>query len=584
MSEQVTHLGVFDDCRRLALGADDGLVCEAVKRVLADRRAAGRLGTLSRGNNENLVPGALKAREHWDERQGDDQFEREFAYVLGWYVHRATDRYFKPRFREVDPKYGVDRNRQVYPRVDGGEPETLVKVYHDAVLYDRLYDEAGDPFHPGNFDVSMGGHPASDTLDVSRVESLFAGKWTAELIATYECLAGADGPPDVDAVDRALNQRQSSTYFLTRWYEEAYYTPDPRHMDRFITEPNFYDASDPIVSLARAVQRGESPDRSVSDVLEDPGDSQYAECLAQAYRYLTAASDLFSGENTPLETAETVNVDWMYPTNDDAEPHPTVDADPATLDDLPLAEVAAVEDALAAAAYDDELSESTRDILTDDPEAAHVGAAVEPGPWLVDPLDDHRQLMSYRRENSDAKVAFAGGVLAYDAVAALFDDRTRSEERLARDATVLRERTTRGEPDRADPEAIVDLFEGLVPRIRQRWHTLRADKENYAPWSQRFFAWTDALPDRRRELAEAYAGGLDVGPSFYDPSDPVIDLARGVQTGRLDDSPDLAAALAEVDGQSTYARAIAAALEQFRLVDAYASEAIDADEFQARLE
>jgi hypothetical protein len=92
MFEQVTHLGVFDDCCRLALGADDGLVCEAVKRVLADRRAAGRLGTLSRGNNENLVPGALKAREHWDERQGDDQFEREFAYVLGWYVHRATDR------------------------------------------------------------------------------------------------------------------------------------------------------------------------------------------------------------------------------------------------------------------------------------------------------------------------------------------------------------------------------------------------------------------------------------------------------------------------------------------------------------
>lgn len=579
MSEQVTHLATFDDCRRLALEADDGVLAEEVKRVLGGRRRAGRMGSLSRGNNNNLVPGVLKAREHWDERAGDEQFEREFVYVLGWYTHRATDRCFKPRFRDVDPEYGAKRNRAVYPRVDGGGPKNLTKIYHDAVLYDRIYDGDRDPFRPGNFEVSMGSHPASTAVDVTRVEDVFQHKWMAELIASYECVSGSDGLPDEGTIHTVLDQRQTATY-RTRWYQEAYHEPDIRHMERFINEPNFYDEDDPIVSLARSIQRGESPDVDFADVLANPGDSQYAVCLAKSYRYLRAASDLFAGENTPRETAEIVAVGWMYE-EEDPQPHPTVDADPHELDDLPLAEVAAVEDALRLAFGDESLSERTRDVLTEEPGAAYAGAFAEPGNWLAETLESSRSRFAYRNHHGIEKIAFASGVVAHDRVGRRLKDG--DESRLARDVTVLRERSAHADPEAADADGVADLFEGLVPRVRQRWHTLRADRNNFVPWSQRFFTWIDDQPERLREYADAYADGETAGTDFYDADDSLVQLARSTRDARTTDLPDLDGALANADEQSRYARTLADALEGIRVVDAYAEEEIDADGFLSQI-
>ena len=605
MSEQITHLAVFDDTRRLAMHADDGVLCEEIRNVLADRREAGRSGSLSRGNNTNLVPGVLKAREHWDERRGEEQFEREFAYVLGWHTHRAADRYFKPAFRETDPEYGDPGDRLAYQRVDGGGPKNLVKIYHDAVLYDRIYGAEGDPFRPGTMEVAMGSHPGSEAVDVTRVEGLFQQKWMAELVALYECACG-DGErssgerPSEECIGQVLDQRQTTSY-LTRWFEEAFHEPDVRHLETYINEPNFYDESDPIVSLARSIQRDTSsprdaspsrdpsPDVDFEAILENPGESQYAECLAKSYRYLRAASDLFTGENTPLETAEELAVAWIY---EDEEPelHPTVDAAPPALSDLSLASVAAVEDVLRLAFLDDSLSERTREILTEDPEAAHAAAFADPGEWLAETLEESRSRFAYRNAYGFGKIAFASGVVAYDAVERRFadggeagEDGLSGEERLACEVAVLRARSSRANPDGADADELVDLFEGFLPRIRQRWHTLRADRHNYAPWSQRFFAWSDARPGRIRAYAEAYAAGEAAGADFYDADDPLIALARSTRDARTSPLPDLEEALADAAEQSTYARAMADALSGIRAVDAYAENEIDAEEFLSRI-
>jgi hypothetical protein len=586
MSEQITHLGVLDDCRRLALEVDGTVLCDEVKRVLADRRGAARRGSLSRGNDENLIPGVLKAREQWDDRVGERQFERDFAYVLGWYVHRATDRYFKPAFREVDPDYGDSDNRRLYRRADGGGPRNLVKIYHDTVLYDRIYaGDGSDPFREGNFEVTMGSHPGADAVDVTRTEELFQYKWMAELVATYESVCSGEGPPGEGTVDEVLGQRQTAGY-MTRWFQEAHDEPDIGHLDRFINEPNFYDGDDPIVATARAIQRGESPDVDVEALIENPGDSQYAECLAQAYRYLRAASDLFTGENEPMESAEIVAVARLY--RDQAPtPHPTARADPTALEDLPLAEVAAVEDGLRLAFIDDRLSERTRDVVAEDPGAAHAAAFADPGEWLAETLEDVRSPRADRRSHGPERIAFASGVLGYDRVAGRFgSDRTRSDDRFARDVRVLRERSRRANPDSADADVVTDLIEGFEPRIRQRWHTLRADKrkDHFPAWSRRFFGWVDAQPERRREIAEAYAEGESAGPRFYDPEDSLIRLARSTRDARTRGLPGLGEALATADEQSRYARALADVVDAVRAVDAYAERDVDTDEFLARIE
>lgn len=573
MSEQVTHMAVFDDCRRLAL-ADPDFLCRPFVDVLERRHDAARLGTLSRGNNRRIVPMVKKARERWDEREGEERFERTLAFALGWYAHRATDRTFKPLYREVDPRY---EERDV----------NWVKVYHDAVLLDAVYGGGGTgPYPEGYVEVAMGSHPGTDAVDLSAVEDLFAAKWTQEWLGAFEF---AGGPPGEGFADEALDARQTATYRFS-WYEEAYHDPDPRRVQSWLNEPNFYDETDPLVAEARALQRGEDVEvdaRERAAAASDGGGSQYAEALARAVRYLAAASDFFEGEATERELGRAVSL-WWYDRDPDHEADTFPDAGETSHPHRhqPLAEVALVEDCARLALVDGALSGRYRDVLVDHRDAALAAGVAAPGEWLVGALDDPRSRFHFRRENADEKFAFAGGSLCYAAARTRFRDggeAVPSEASVARDVAVLRGRTSRADPDAADAGELTDLFAGLFPRTRQRWHTLKPDVDHPEPWLARVYEWRAAEPAVMRRYAETYAADGGAGEEFYDETDPLVRLARSTRDAATGPPVALADALDGARDRCTYAAALAAGLEHLRAVDRYVAGEGESEDGRAAL-
>lgn len=588
VSEQITHLAVLDDCRRLAVGTDADRLADPLQTVLDRRHDSARQGSMSRGNKPNLIPMVKKAREYWDERAGQSDFERRFAFALGWHVHRATDRYFKPVYRELDPDYEQ-------------RDERWIKIFHDTVLFERVYDAgAADPFVEGTMEVSMGSHPASAAVDVPRVEPLFRRKWTVELVAAHEFVAGLEGRPPWDWVQNLVEESQTVyDHYPAATFEEAYADPDPALFQRFIQEPPFYDESDPIVRLARAVQRSEPVDVTLPEALADPGDSQYAEVLAYAFGFLETASGVFEGTTDELDAAVHYQMEWLYGGEDEWEsPAIPDDADPAPHPRLrqSLTELAAIDDVANLTLWDESVTDRTTEALTDHRDAAALGALADPGEWMLeDSLDAARSRYHFTRDRAVEKLAAPIGALVARTVRDLVGDDPADDAAIARDAAILRARSHRRDPDAADAETLADLFEGLLPRARQRWHTLKPDGDAVEAWSARFFDWRDDVPKAARETAVAYATGA-ASEGFYDPEDPLIRLARAPAESHPTEPPSFTAVLSNEDpggedagaatadgGRCTYAEILAEGVGHVRAIDAFVDKRDDGEAFRSRL-
>lgn len=274
MSEHITHTAVMDDGARLAIHSDE--ICPDFKTVLRDKIDICRYTAMTRSGDMFTVRLLRDLRSHWPQRRAGDLSEEKLAFVLGWRCHLAADRTFKPVYRQLDPEYyrkGDDER--------GGASD--VSVYHDVVVFREVYDHGRSaPFTPSALDFRLESHPAFRSLPVRALERTVLPLWQQQLLQ--------------------IQSRQDPAHFQTGRidilrYAAAYHAPDPDKMRRYIFEPNFYNPRDPLIALARSIQRG-TPGRDVSlkDALAAvPRQSQYAQALERAYRYLHAASEYFLG-------------------------------------------------------------------------------------------------------------------------------------------------------------------------------------------------------------------------------------------------------------------------------------------------
>lgn len=585
MSEQITHLAMLDDCRRLVTAMDRDFLSESFTEVLDEYHDSARMGSLSRGNRQNVIREVKRARTHWDERREDDLFTRRLAFVLGWHVHRATDRYFKPRYRKLDPRYD-----------ETGTRENHIKILHDAIVYDEVYrDDSASPFSTGTMELTMGSHPASSAIDVVGVERFFQNKWMVELLGAHAFVADRESAPTEERINQLIATRQEVSY-RTQWYEEATYDPDPVHLKQYITEPNFYDHRDQIIQLARSIQQGERPEGDLADVVRSPGESQYAEALADSLRYLRIGSDLFEGKISDEEAGERLSLWWFMDESDEPPPadrrpetatEPPADVDAAVHPHLqqPIAEIAAVDDCIHVASLDEELTDRTQTALRTNRDVAPVAGLVEPGDWVVSVLDTSKSEFAYRLPHADAKIAVVGGLCCIAAARRTFGATgdELSDDRLLQDVTILRERSTRRDPTAADANAIQDLLEGFLPRARQRWHTLIPDRTHFVPWSERFFAWRDHYGEILEQYAELYADGEGAPATFYDSDDPLIRVARAGREGGRESVPSVHEALADDGGRCTYADVLQEGVEGIRAIDAYVNGELERTDLKTRL-
>jgi len=288
LSEFITHTGVFEDCARLAILSPR--ICAPFKTVLTKYWDIASLGTLTRSGDTYVVQLLDYCRDRWASRQDGDFLEEKLAFVLGWRCHNAADRHFKPIYREVQPEHYKNESQQQDP---DERDVSDVRIYHDIIVYREVYDcgrQGG--ISPYIMQDYLSGHPAARSMTVAATESALGGVIQRTLLGLQPFTKKETG---IDAwLDRFHKQLQDY-YVDVHRYSRASEEPQPDFLRRFILENHFYNRTDPLIRLARALQlKKDHADISLDTAVEQAqNQSQYAQTLRQGYLYLLASSEFF---------------------------------------------------------------------------------------------------------------------------------------------------------------------------------------------------------------------------------------------------------------------------------------------------
>ncbi|HBY58866.1 MAG TPA: hypothetical protein DEH78_03535 [Solibacterales bacterium] len=299
MSEHITHVAVFEDCCRLALHS--GRLAGPFRTVLNKHWDFARFGSTSRSGDRFSIAILKYCRENWPD--GGKNVEEKLAFVVAWRCHQAADRRFKPVYREVEPEHYAKPNADN----EFGAPSES-RVLHDVVVYREVYGSGQyPPFMRGLLDDRLHSLAGAQALDYDATFAALGGVWQRTLQQQHpERTAGGF----VEATAKAPGRFQRY-YVDVQRYAEMFANPDADFMRRFIVEPNFYDRRDPLIALARALQRKEPlpavPFEKAYALAADQ--SQYAQSLRMGLRYVFAASDFFEGKISEAETNKLFDLD-----------------------------------------------------------------------------------------------------------------------------------------------------------------------------------------------------------------------------------------------------------------------------------
>lgn len=282
MSENVTHTGILDDCFRLMQVSDE--ICDAFKEVAESQNDFARLGGITRSGDRFTVQLLESFRQRWAERKSDDKLEPKLAFVLGWLTHRAADRQMKPVFRDAEP--------------NPTHSPTDCSVYHDAFVFKEVFAGGKEaPYNTATFEAGMQSLPVAAAVDSADVEAFFRALLQRALIEMHTFI------PDRENIEPWLEKlstlQQRFNVDIDR-YAAAIYKPDPEKVKRFITDVNFYDPNDPIIVVARGIQRiGGVTASQVKEAAAAEAKSHYGQALQMGYGYLCAASEFFKSDMEP---------------------------------------------------------------------------------------------------------------------------------------------------------------------------------------------------------------------------------------------------------------------------------------------
>ena len=283
MSENITHMAVYEDSARLALHSPH--VCAAFKETLEKHWEIGRLGSVTRSGDKSTVHLLNLARSKWKTRRPEDHIDERLAYLLGWRGHLAADRTFKPVYRQLNKEHYL---KDLYGVND-------CTIYHDVTIFREVYKSGkAHPFRESSLDYRLETHPAGQALPAHVLQDLCGAQIQRQLIELQSFLTDDS---DFDAwLDLVFARLEPYTVELNR-YADAYHNTDPEKLYRFIIRPNFYDREDPLIRLARGIQDGEIPQDIDIDAALSAADagSQYAQALKLGHQFLAAASAYFEG-------------------------------------------------------------------------------------------------------------------------------------------------------------------------------------------------------------------------------------------------------------------------------------------------
>ncbi|MDA3797497.1 MAG: hypothetical protein PF692_00245 [Kiritimatiellae bacterium] len=293
MSESITHTAVVDDCLNFVLNQSEefsGAFFEAAEKL----RPFAQLGGITRHGDKHNPMLLEKLREQYKNGEFDDHCLSKLAFVIGWMSHRAADRQFKRIFRSVDP--------------DCEFRPTNCSVYHDAYLFGVSYDNGNtSPYTPAILNPGMEPDENTKLVNVETVEKLFDQMWIRMLIQMHTFIPDDD---DIEPwLDNVCSKRQKIYVDLNR-YAAAYANPDKDMYKRFITDINFYDANDKLLEIAEILRQDINQNKFELDEPQKVAteQSQYAQALSRAFKYVRAANSFFKYEISMEELVEILDI------------------------------------------------------------------------------------------------------------------------------------------------------------------------------------------------------------------------------------------------------------------------------------
>lgn len=285
MSEYLAHTIVFDDTARLAQCTAS--INDTFKEVYRDGVVAGRLGSGTRKGGTYIVGLMERLRDRWQAGRATDDDRTILAFTLGWTTHRAADRHFKPLYAVLNADY----DDEVLPK-----PQPI-RIYHDVILYQEVMNHGrGEPTAPGLLDFHLESHPAAGALSPALTEALVVAQLQRSLLGLHSFV---DEEENLEVWLTRFFERLEPDYVDLDRYARYYHEPDLDALRRLILDPNFYDANDPLIALARSVQQGQ-PDAGIDfpaamTAAKERG-SQYAQCLWLSMQFAEACSAFFEGD------------------------------------------------------------------------------------------------------------------------------------------------------------------------------------------------------------------------------------------------------------------------------------------------
>lgn len=355
MSDLLTHWAVMDDCRRLMPFAE-GIAPEFSESLNRHHRIA-RLGAITRTEGHWIPPILRWTRQHWADPTMHPEVEIKLAFCVAGLAHTACDVLMKKlRIKSVL----ADENS---PNPTSDNVERLVYAYHDTYVFRQVYrDGRQEPFNP--FMMAEIKTEAGRTLE-KMAKALFQlamlgtrkmvqdeAELDRDFLEGYVQDVARRVLESPDAVRRIIGSRGLCRQSLYDWLREhrqrrgdspdwdtikmllmpdmadakarldnllinelrlyvdherlvrVYHHPDPDKIALYGIETEFYDANDPAIRAARAVQSGENPPADEIRTALHPGAnrSYYGRALELAMEYQRRGTAYWLGESETLDT------------------------------------------------------------------------------------------------------------------------------------------------------------------------------------------------------------------------------------------------------------------------------------------
>jgi hypothetical protein len=221
---------------------------------------------------------------------------RKVAYAMGGIAHYPADYVMKPLMSEQSGSDWMDTHHKM--QAGTAAPDDVEVIQEISVYYDlKVFREVYLAGHEEPFSQYL---LADNTTEPGReLEDFVASLFQRALLASHTLAPDSD---DLDAWLENLISRVQPLYLDVQRYVDVFRNPDPAKAERYGVDTVFYRTTDPVIDLARSIQRGSTPggDAISEAVAEDANESGYARAVALGVREYRNASRFWVGETNEI--------------------------------------------------------------------------------------------------------------------------------------------------------------------------------------------------------------------------------------------------------------------------------------------